>query len=542
MDPANLTNVPPPLPPNPDITPVELYNLSDHEALSYAPERLVEAALAVWTSPVYGHFHVGCRHVMAPHPVTGVPTFKHFEFTFTCRFDPDRCKMRTRKRKSTGSYGTKNLKDAVNRCNRRRGVTNNPAPAPVPFTDIRFRAYLLIWCAVSRQPFNVLRDPILRELFDYAHPGIVIPRPPTLSRALTCMFNQAMIDAGERFQDIDTAIHLAIDGWTSPLSASFLGIIVIWYEGATVWRSVLDFIHLTESHSGEYLAEETIKCLTRFRVVNQIETICLDNASNNNTFVQNIAPSLPNFAGPQSRTNCAAHVNNLIARAFMSPCNRPSSKRRRTATNARITAPRTDTNNQHPNTSSLASPEGSSSTSSDPEVVIEELDGAPPTLAEVDEGRELHDSEVVQKSVLDAINAMRPRGVIMSTEEAKEARDLFPKVNAFVTHLHKSPTDYAAFSEVRKRHQDSVHSNVEIPSAVNTTRWDSELRCAKTYRALRTPIEVMLSDTKYRSLHKFRLTPRQWDLLDMMYECLQAPGNGNITTELPQLTPTISHR
>ncbi|KAG9106148.1 hypothetical protein FRC07_008938 [Ceratobasidium sp. 392] len=44
MDLANLTTVPPPdvsiPPPNPGITPAELYRLSDHEARAYPPELL----------------------------------------------------------------------------------------------------------------------------------------------------------------------------------------------------------------------------------------------------------------------------------------------------------------------------------------------------------------------------------------------------------------------------------------------------------------------------------------------------------------------
>ncbi|KAG8716788.1 hypothetical protein FRC08_008813, partial [Ceratobasidium sp. 394] len=267
-----------------------------------------------------------------------------------------------------------------------------------------------------------------------------------------------------------------------------------------------------------------------------ITTICLDNASNNNTLVRHLAPSLPNFLGPESRTNCAAHVVNLIARSFMSPCNRPTSKRRRIAATGRVTAPRTDTNNQGGPLSSAQSG-GSLSASSDPEIVVDELDGLLQAPADVDEGKEQHDSEVIQKSVLEAINAMRLRGVTMTTEQAQQARDLFPKINAFVAHLHKSPTDYAAFADIRKRHQDSVHSGVEIPSAVNTTRWDSEFRCATTYLALRTPIGVMLGHTDHRNLHKFGLLPSQWNLLEMMHECLQVFRQ--VTLFFQQTTATI---
>ncbi|QRV81980.1 hAT family dimerization protein [Ceratobasidium sp. AG-Ba] len=459
MELANLTTAPPlhPAvpPPYPGIKPADLYHLSDHEARVYPLELVAAAALSVWTSPVYDHFHVGCRSVSAPDPITGVPTFRHLEYTFTCKHDPEHCRMKTRKRKATASYGTKNLKEAVQRCNGRRGVTEAPQEAPVPFSQSRFRAYLLV----------------------------------------------------------------------CPLSASFLGIVAIWREGATIWRTVLDFIHLTESHSGQYLADRTIECLTRYRVINQIETICLDNASNNNTLVRSLEPHLPSFYGPASRTNCSAHVVNLVARAFMSPCNRPKAKRRRTAGSGRLGGPRGRPTEQ------LSSPSGSlateqtdelPSTSEDPEVVVDEIDGMLQPPVEVDEGKEQHDAEVVQESVLEAMNTMRTKyGLLITDAQTEEARSLYTKVNGFVAHLHKSTTDYVAFAEIRKRCQDSIHSNFEIPSAVNTTRWNSELRCSESYLALRTPIEVMLTDTRYRSLWKYRLTTSQWELLELMRECLQ---------------------
>jgi uncharacterized membrane protein len=43
-------------------------------------------------------------------------------------------------------------------------------------------------------------------------------------------------------------------------------------------------------------------------------TVCLDNASNNDTFVKKLALTLPNFRGPKSRVRCMAHVVNLIAK------------------------------------------------------------------------------------------------------------------------------------------------------------------------------------------------------------------------------------
>lgn len=50
------------------------------------------------------------------------------------------------------------------------------------------------------------------------------------------------LKAGFVVQQISGALHLAVDGWTSPTSESYLGIIVFWYEETKLWRAVLEFV------------------------------------------------------------------------------------------------------------------------------------------------------------------------------------------------------------------------------------------------------------------------------------------------------------
>ncbi|KIK75725.1 hypothetical protein PAXRUDRAFT_171927, partial [Paxillus rubicundulus Ve08.2h10] len=60
------------------------------------------------------------------------------------------------------------------------------------------------------------------------------------------------------------SINLAIDGWTAPIVASYLGIVVIWVDKGTMFRAVLEFARLTESHSGKYPAKVLFNCLERY--------------------------------------------------------------------------------------------------------------------------------------------------------------------------------------------------------------------------------------------------------------------------------------
>ncbi|KAG8730617.1 hypothetical protein FRC10_002558 [Ceratobasidium sp. 414] len=195
----------------------------------------------------------------------------------------------------------------------------------------------------------------------------------------------------------------------------------------------------------------------------------------------------------------------------MAPCNCPTAKQRRTTGAGRANAPRTAPSDREGNFPSSAQQESPPSTSDDPKIIVDELDGVLQLPGDVDEGRELHDTGVVQKSVLAAANQMRLKyGLIMSDEEAHEVQDLFPKANEwFAHHLHKSSTDYATFVNIGNQWQDSIPSNVEVPSTVDATRWNSELKCSETYRTLRKPTKAMIADETYEKKLKYRLTPGQ---------------------------------
>jgi hypothetical protein len=37
-------------------------------------------------------------------------------------------------------------------------------------------------------------------------------------------------------------VHLVLDGWTAPIIASYLGLVVVWYANGTINRAVLELI------------------------------------------------------------------------------------------------------------------------------------------------------------------------------------------------------------------------------------------------------------------------------------------------------------
>ena len=89
-------------------------------------------------------------------------------------------------------------------------------------------------------------------------PGTKLPSPSTVSRDIAAMYEDGSkivkqyfsvsLDAlsstvaDSPYQEFAGAVHLVIDGWTSPLMASYLGIVVMWFSGGVLHRRILEFI------------------------------------------------------------------------------------------------------------------------------------------------------------------------------------------------------------------------------------------------------------------------------------------------------------
>jgi hypothetical protein len=156
------------------------------------------AAMAVWRSPVYNHYNLGIQRVHSADPVSGMFIPDHIVYTFTCRYDPDNCAMRKRKRKATGAWGTQNLLVSIRRCNQRRGVPDNKVNDQLMnFSQATFRAVLATWCAVSHRPFHTVSDPLFVYMVRLLRPDTWVPTPQTVSSDLIRIYGHASVSVTE---------------------------------------------------------------------------------------------------------------------------------------------------------------------------------------------------------------------------------------------------------------------------------------------------------------------------------------------------------
>jgi hypothetical protein len=146
-------------------------------------------------------------------------------------------------------------------CEERQGIYQpQAAPKAVPYTPETHRALIALRCAKHSRPINSILDDDYRTEVEMLRPGTVLPHSTTVQRDLvdiyihmsTFVMNYFMVNffllsiafakAKQYFQTLNTAVHIALDGWTSPHFTSYLGLVVIWYANGTINRAVLEFI------------------------------------------------------------------------------------------------------------------------------------------------------------------------------------------------------------------------------------------------------------------------------------------------------------
>jgi len=218
------------------------------------------ASSRTWKSSVYDHYHVSVKRVEGDD--------RHIDFIFTCKYGSSNHPPQRRRRMGTKD-GTGNLRRTLTKCLGQPQSEIQPHPTEdVPYSPAAHRALIALRCAVSKRPFNSVSDPFYAQEVHMLRPGTKLPSPSTVSRDVAAMYENGSEIVKQYFsvssnilsgstadpfdQEFVGAVHLVIDGWTSPLMASYLGIVVTWFSGGMLHRWILEFVrYVRPSHSCE---------------------------------------------------------------------------------------------------------------------------------------------------------------------------------------------------------------------------------------------------------------------------------------------------
>ena len=113
------------------------------------------------------------------------------------------------------------------------GSTYNPA---------KLRYKLAIWVTRRHRPFSIVEDPELVDIFHDFHAGVIVPSRQTLVRDIKDILDLTKSHLADILKSVQGKIHLVIDGWTSPQTYSFIGVMVVFVQGPKLRVIVLDYI------------------------------------------------------------------------------------------------------------------------------------------------------------------------------------------------------------------------------------------------------------------------------------------------------------
>ncbi|EUC53992.1 hypothetical protein RSOL_025900, partial [Rhizoctonia solani AG-3 Rhs1AP] len=300
---------------------------------------------------------------------------------------------------------------------------------------------------------------------------------------------RASVQVAHYLQNIPGALHLAVDGWTCPTSESYLGVVVFWLEGPRMWRAILEFIRLTESHTGDYMARRIHDCLERYGIEHKLRAICLDNASNNNTLVRQLSNLVPTFRGPLDRIRCTPHILNLMAKAFMALFDTNTTRARATggassAEAAAIAEASADFNDP----------------SNDPQ----------DSTSDVDPDKLQHDIGVVQGVTAKALEFMEEHGVNVSASELAAGRQVIPKIAGLARRVHDSPALAELFRDLVAKDPELQGNACALARHV-ATRWNSYLVAIQSHLRFKGPVQWLTGKDGLK-LKKYALNDPQWGL------------------------------
>jgi hypothetical protein len=195
-----------------------------------------------------------------------------------------------------------------------------------------FEHNLLQWIVAENIAFDAIESPFFQKMVNDI-PGIELPfkSATTIRRRIDAEYNVCRQELKENLAQTCQTIAISLDGWSSKNSVSILAIIGHWLTVNFEYKErVLEFIEIQGPHTGENMAGIVLEVLKELGISTKLITITSDNASNNDTLVDevlcglqeiylsNSGPTeLVRFDGRNSQIRCIAHVLNRIVKDIL---------------------------------------------------------------------------------------------------------------------------------------------------------------------------------------------------------------------------------
>ena len=181
------------------------------------------------------------------------------------------------------------------------------------------RAYLR-WIVSDNQSLRSATSPALRSLLVLDHSKIdaLVPTShATAHRWIVEAYTASKAKVAEALAKARSSISVSFDGWLADNQLDMLGITAHYLdERLRVKTVLLGLKPMYGAHNGVAIAEELLVTMREFKISDRVGFFIADNASNNDTALQEVAKEI-DIDPLRQRIRCNAHILNLVAKAIL---------------------------------------------------------------------------------------------------------------------------------------------------------------------------------------------------------------------------------
>ncbi|RXW14793.1 hypothetical protein EST38_g11056 [Candolleomyces aberdarensis] len=186
-----------------------------------------------------------------------------------------------------------------------------------PLTYQETRVESVRWVTESMRPASIVGDRGYHKLMKTGRPHMKLPSPQTVSCDVHVIFKNVRACIAELLKNYDGRLNFATDAWTSPNHRPFIAVTVHMEKNGEPLCMLLDIVELSVSHSGVNLAAAFVDILRSYGIEHKLLSVTCNNASSNDTMINEIAKLILSYPGAVNRVRCLAHVVNLVVKIIL---------------------------------------------------------------------------------------------------------------------------------------------------------------------------------------------------------------------------------
>jgi hypothetical protein len=145
------------------------------------------------------------------------------------------------------------------------------------------------WVSEAMRPFRIVKDRGLRWLCKTGRPHFYLPDETTIAKDVKFLYswserqlaeelqvnlliNTPCINLISRTQSYQGFLAYQLDCWTSPNHRAYMNVFVTWIRNGEPITTILDFIELPKSHSGQNMAQALVNTLNHYGIAHKVST------------------------------------------------------------------------------------------------------------------------------------------------------------------------------------------------------------------------------------------------------------------------------